>query len=636
MPGQSLLVDGLHGLGHPEPSAGRAGSQEPVGLQEDVYPGDGPHLARQGYVEIGLSRIAQRIEQTRRQAVRHLEKGGQRPLRAQAEHRGEEAAGKRSRTLLQQGQLAGGIAGTGSFVDKALPRGVVAAIEHVEQGGQPLETGAAGILAQTQGPNHAHPHLPLRVHQPGSRVRRERERVEPRSHAAAFLAPVFQPQAFLHIHSRAQALVGRTPQMLSVATGIGDKRPRLHELRLPGLLIPEVAQDVGGCLKQCGSLGLAPLADKLVHDERDGLLHPHLHALGQGVAAEQQAQGVLLRGIERDDGRQQAVKQVAHVSVGHELQLLQATALPHERMPVGDERTATKGTSRVAFQRESAIGDEVSAGQRRAGTVPLLAEDIGQPRQHMVDSQFARRGQPALHQRRPVQPEAQRVAQQPGQHVQFVVAGQGQRAEQLFACPVAAVVQKLAEDEHGGRGSGRTVDLRTVDVEIEGLVAEGHGVEESCFHRIFSLYMDISRKADGKGEGNRQALIEVSVPKEVSLPWPVPQGLRAGLEPATHRGVSRRTSAVVSFLQRQIYENLPQHPHGSGTIFMENASKMFYGCLCRDTRFVCPSSHPDWKRASCIPDARSVCPYIFIGKANLKKESNTLYCSQPLFLKKRG
>lgn len=66
---------------------------------------------------------------------------------------------------------------------------------------------------------------------------------------------------------------------------------------------------------------------------------------------------------------------------------------------------------------------------------------------------------------------------------------------------------------------------------------------------------------------------------------------------------------------------------------MENASKMFYGCRCRDTRFVCPSSHPDWKRASCIPDARSVCPYIFIGKANLKKKAIPYIVANRYFLK---
>ena len=38
-------------------------------------------------------------------------------------------------------------------------------------------------------------------------------------------------------------------------------------------------------------------------------------------------------------------------------------------------------------------------------------------------------------------------------------------------------------------------------------------------------------------------------------------------------------------------------------------------CLCRDTRLVCPNSHPYRERASCIPGARTVRPYIFMENA---------------------
>ena len=51
-------------------------------------------------------------------------------------------------------------------------------------------------------------------------------------------------------------------------------------------------------------------------------------------------------------------------------------------------------------------------------------------------------------------------------------------------------------------------------------------------------------------------------------------------------------------------------------IFMENSSLNVYACRCRDTRFVCPSSHPYRERVSRIPGARTVRPCIFMENSS--------------------
>ena len=160
-------------------------------------------------IDLGLSR--EREQQSGGHVVCHPPEGFEHPLRAEGEHGGKEAAGKESRTLLQQAKRLFGIVFQSEVIHVALPHTVVAAIEAVEQQGQRLVAGMLGILVEAQGSDKAHPHLALGVHGLQLLVYGHRQPVHPAGHAAAPGPAVFQFQFLLPGIHAVGDVAGRMP-----------------------------------------------------------------------------------------------------------------------------------------------------------------------------------------------------------------------------------------------------------------------------------------------------------------------------------------------------------------------------------------------------------------------------------------
>ena len=273
--------------------------QQSVGHYLVRYAGDGAgqtHLLR---IEIGVGRIAEREEQAGGQLVGHLFESRQHLIAAEAQHGGEETAREESRPLLEQGQRLRGIVLGAGLVHPSLPGGIALLIKHIQQLCQTTETAFTRILAQAEGPYHAHPHAPLGVHVLGGLRSAHRQAVEPLGHPQARLSVVLQHQLHLHFDERLRTHVERSPHVVIEFVGMKHERLGLYNLHITRLLVPQVAEHVGGRLQQGPRLFVPTLLHQLLHHQHGGLLHRDGDGFGQRQLTEQQAERVFLRAVER-------------------------------------------------------------------------------------------------------------------------------------------------------------------------------------------------------------------------------------------------------------------------------------------------------------------------------------------------
>ena len=178
----------------------------------------------------------------------------------------------------------------------------------------------ARVLAQTQGMNHAYPHPALGVHGLGSLRNRHRQLVEPPCDATACAAVILQPQPLLHGLLSFDTTVQRTPQVAIKLAGMADERAGLDDLHLSGLLIPQIAEHIGGCTQQGAGLLVLSLFDQLAHHQHEGLLHADVDILGQWHELEQLQQRVLLGRIKWSGRLEQCTKDAMQVIAGEQTQ----------------------------------------------------------------------------------------------------------------------------------------------------------------------------------------------------------------------------------------------------------------------------------------------------------------------------